>query len=138
MPLTDLQIRAAKPSLASKKLADGKGLFLQLNPNGSKYWRLQYRIAGREKLISLGVYPETGLSEARRKRDDARKLLAAGLDPGQNRCGFDPPRVGNDPFALSPPMSPSGSTPLSKPFHADIDIRRHMAHPLRKSLIKRT
>lgn len=67
------------------KLPDGGGMFLMVNPNGSRYWRLKYRWAGKEKLLALGVYPETTLKEARRKRDEARKLLADGIDPGETR-----------------------------------------------------
>jgi len=66
-------------------VTDGGGLYLLLNPNGSKWWRLKYRYEGKEKLLSLGVYPDTGLADAREKRDAARKLLAAGVDPGSQR-----------------------------------------------------
>ena len=85
MPLTDTTIRTAKPSEKPYKLADEKGLFLLINPNGSKWWRLKYRVSGKEKLLSFGTYPDVGLKDARSKRDDARKLLADGVDPGQNR-----------------------------------------------------
>jgi integrase len=85
MPLTDTAIRTAKPGEKPYKLADEKGLFLLINPNGSKWWRLKFRVAGKEKLLSFGTYPEVGLKEARNKRDDARKLLADGIDPGETR-----------------------------------------------------
>jgi integrase len=85
MPLTDRQIRNISPSEKPSKLADEKGLFLLINPNGARYWRLKYRIAGKEKLLSLGVYPETSLSEARSQRDEARKLIAQGVDPSEQR-----------------------------------------------------
>ncbi|MDN3577336.1 integrase arm-type DNA-binding domain-containing protein [Chitinimonas viridis] len=85
MALSDRQIRAAVPGEKPIKLADGQGLFLLLNPNGSRYWRLKYRIAGKEKLLSLGVYPETSLSEARKRRDEARQLIGTGIDPSQDR-----------------------------------------------------
>lgn len=85
MPLTDSAIRTAKSGEKSAKLADGGGLFLLVNPNGSKWWRLKYRIDGREKLLSLGVYPAVPLRVARERRDEARKLLAAGVDPGAHR-----------------------------------------------------
>ena len=85
MPLSDTAIRNAKPGTKPVKLADGGGMYLLLNPNGSKWWRLKYRVGGKEKLLSLGTYPETGLKEARAKRDDARRLLAAGVDPGIHR-----------------------------------------------------
>ncbi|MDP2393247.1 MAG: Arm DNA-binding domain-containing protein [Methylococcaceae bacterium] len=63
------------------KLADDKGLFLLVNPNGSKYFRLKYRFDGKEKMLALGVYPETSLKQARDKRSDAREKLTAGIDP---------------------------------------------------------
>lgn len=85
MPLSDAAIRKAKPTDKPQKLADGGGLYLLLNPNGSKWWRIKYRFDGKEKLLSLGVYPDTGLAEARSKRDAARKQLALGIDPGAHR-----------------------------------------------------
>ncbi|MFZ5724748.1 MAG: tyrosine-type recombinase/integrase [Pseudomonadota bacterium] len=85
MPLSDAAVRSVKPKEKPQKLADGGGLFLLVTPTGSKWWRLKYRYDGKEKLLSLGVYPDTGLKEAREKRDAARKLLAAGIDPGENR-----------------------------------------------------
>ncbi|GKS69951.1 integrase [Nitrosomonas sp. PY1] len=80
--LTDTAIRNAKPGDKPRKLADKKGLFLLIHPNGSKYWRLKYRYGGKEKMLALGVYPDVGLREARDRRDEARKLLANGVDPG--------------------------------------------------------
>lgn len=85
MPLSDAAVRSAKPKEKPQKLADGGGLYLLITPTGSKWWRLKYRFDGKEKSLSLGVYPDTGLKEAREKRDAARKLLAAGVDPGENR-----------------------------------------------------
>lgn len=85
MPLTDTAIRNAKPATKPVKLADEKGLFLLVTPRGGKWWRHKYRFAGKEKLLSFGTYPDIGLKEARQRRDDARKLLAAGVDPGEHR-----------------------------------------------------
>ena len=85
MPLSDTATRTAKPTDKPYKLADEKGLFLLIQPNGAKYWRLKYRFDGKEKLLSFGTYPDVGLKDARAKREDARKLLAAGTDPGENR-----------------------------------------------------
>jgi hypothetical protein len=81
MKLTALACRNAKPTDKAYKLADGAGMFLLVQPNGARYWRLKYRYAGKEKLLALGVFPETSLAEARQKRDAARKLLDAGEDP---------------------------------------------------------
>ena len=83
MPLTDLEIRKAKHSDKPFRLSDEKGLFLLVHPNGSKYWRQKYRFGGKEKLLAFGVYPEVSLTEARERRDAARKLLANGADPGE-------------------------------------------------------
>jgi len=81
--LSDASVRNAKPKTKSYKIADGEGLFLLVMPNGSKYWRLKYFFAGKEKLLALGVYPEVALADARDRRAQARKVLAAGKDPGQ-------------------------------------------------------
>lgn len=85
MALTDTQIKQAQPAEKQYKLTDGAGLFLLIHPNGSKYWRLKYRMAGKEKVFALGVYPETSLKQARAHRDDARKLIANGTDPAELR-----------------------------------------------------
>ncbi len=85
MPLTDTAIRNAKPGEKPAKIFDERGLFLLVTPAGGKWWRLRYKFDGKEKLLSLGTYPDTGLKDARTRRDDARKLLADGIDPGENR-----------------------------------------------------
>ena len=85
MPLTDTAIRNAKPSAKPAKLFDERGLFLIVTPTGGKWWRFRYKFDDKEKLLSLGVYPDVGLKDARQRRDEARKLLADGIDPGENR-----------------------------------------------------
>ena len=85
MPLSDTSIRNAKSPEKPIKLADGGGLYLLLKPNGAKWWRLDCRFAGKRKTLSMGVYPEVGLKAARDKRDEAKRLLADGIDPGENR-----------------------------------------------------
>ncbi|MDE3071841.1 MAG: integrase arm-type DNA-binding domain-containing protein [Pseudomonadota bacterium] len=85
MPLTDTTIRTAKPADKPRRLFDGGGLYLEVSPAGGKLWRLKYRHGGKEKRLALGAYPDTGLKDARNKRDAARKLLAAGVDPGEQR-----------------------------------------------------
>lgn len=83
--LTDTACRKAKPTTKAFKLFDAGGLFLLVSPSGGKWWRLKYRFADREKLLSLGTYPEVKLAAARTKRDDARRLLHDGIDPSAQR-----------------------------------------------------
>jgi integrase len=81
MPLTDTKIRNLKPKEKPYKVADGKGLYIQVTPNGSKLWRCRYRFGGVEKLLSFGAYPVVSLERAREKRFEAKKLLAEDIDP---------------------------------------------------------
>ncbi|HCS1866698.1 TPA: tyrosine-type recombinase/integrase [Shigella dysenteriae] len=81
MKLNARQIDTAKPKEKAYKLADGGGLYLLVKPNGGKYWRLKYRVAGKEKLLALDVYPEVTLADARAKREDAKRGIAGGIDP---------------------------------------------------------
>jgi integrase len=85
MPLTDVALRNAKPKESPYKLADEKGLYLLVKPEGARYWRLKYRHVGKENGLALGVYPEVSLAEAREARDEARKLLKRGIDPSADR-----------------------------------------------------
>lgn len=83
--LTDPKCKNAKPKDKAYKLADEKSLYLEVMPNGAKYWRMKYRYGGKEKRLAFGVYPEIGLKDAREKRDEARKLLINGIDPSETR-----------------------------------------------------
>lgn len=85
MPLSDTAIRSARPSDKPVRMFDGGGLYLEVSPAGGKLWRLKYRFNGKEKRLSLGVYPDVGLKDARERRDAARKLLANDIDPGENK-----------------------------------------------------
>ncbi|AIR59559.1 integrase [Cedecea neteri] len=85
MALTDIKVRTAKPMDKQYKLTDGNGMHLLVHPNGSRYWRLQYRFGGKQKMLALGVYPEVSLADARARRDEARKLLANSIDPGDKK-----------------------------------------------------
>jgi hypothetical protein len=82
MALTDVAIRNAKPRSKPYKLGDSLGLFLLITPGGGKLWRVKYRIYGKEKALAVGAYPQVGLADARRRRDEARQLLLDGKDPG--------------------------------------------------------
>ncbi|NEX20925.1 integrase arm-type DNA-binding domain-containing protein [Thiorhodococcus mannitoliphagus] len=85
MPLTDTQIRNLKPASKDYKKADSDGLYLLMKTSGAKWWRFKYRFDRLEKLLSLGVYPEVSLNEARTARDEARRLLARGINPSEHR-----------------------------------------------------
>ena len=85
MPLTATAIRKAKPREKPRKLYDSRGLYLEIAPRGTKAWRFKYRFAGKEKRISMGIYPEVSLKLARQRRDEARKLLARDIDPSAYR-----------------------------------------------------
>lgn len=87
MPLTDLQCRNARCAngIARERLSDGEGMYLEVVPTGARYWRLKYRIGGKEKRLSLGVYPRVSLVHARQARKEARELIAKGIDPSLKR-----------------------------------------------------
>ncbi len=98
MALTDSAVRAAKPHAKARKLFDGGGLYLELSPAGGKWWRWKYRFGGKEKRLSLGVYPGITLKSARERRDAIRQQLVAGIDPGQARKARNLAVAGADSF----------------------------------------
>ena len=83
--LTDTKVRSLTASQKRERHFDGGGLYLEVSPKGGKWWRFKYRMAGKEKRFSLGIYPDTPLKAAREKANQARKLLAANVDPGAER-----------------------------------------------------
>lgn len=85
MPLTEVKIKNKKPDKKTSKLFDGGGLYLEISPKGGKWWRFKYRYAGKEKRLSLGVYPDVSLKMARERKDDCRRLLADDVDPSEHR-----------------------------------------------------
>jgi hypothetical protein len=91
--LTDKAIKALKPKPKPYKAADSLGLYLLIQPNGRRLWRFKYRFAGKEKLAALGAYPETGLADARARRDELRRLRARGVDPVAHRRAADEARL---------------------------------------------
>lgn len=85
MSLTDTAVKATKPREKAYKLFDERGLYLLVTPAGARLWRFKYRLAGREKLLALGAYPDVSLRQARDRREDARRLVADGIDPSARR-----------------------------------------------------
>ena len=81
MHLTDTRVRNAKPQVKAYKLSDGGGMYVLVTPDGARYWRLDYRFAGKRRTLALGVYPITTLSAARTGREEARRLLTQDIDP---------------------------------------------------------
>lgn len=109
MSLTDNTIRNAKAPEKPVKLYDAGGLFLLVTPAGGKWWRFKYRLDGKEKLLSLGTYPDTTVKTAREKRDEARRRLAQGIDPSADLGGALPPASKKATSPLSRTPRPSGS-----------------------------
>lgn len=91
--LSDIQVSKAKPKDKPYKLTDGDGLFLLATPTGGKLWRFKYRFDGKEKLLSLGSYPALSLADARQRREDAKKLLVNGVDPGEMKKALKRARI---------------------------------------------
>ena len=91
MKLNDALIKSIKPTDKQDKHPDGKGLYLFVNPNGSKWWRFLYRYGGKQKTLSMGVYPQVTLKEARAERERMGALLAQGIDPSTERK--EPPLI---------------------------------------------
>lgn len=84
-PLTDAAVKRAKPGAKPVRIRDGRGLYVEIAPSGGKWWRWKYRFGGKERLLSMGTYPDVTLKAARERRDDARALLQSGIDPGAAR-----------------------------------------------------
>ena len=126
MSLTDTAVRNAKPGAKPAKLFDERGLFLIVTPAGGKWWRLKYRFDNKEKLLSLGVYPDVGLRDARARRDAARKLLADGIDPSENRKAVKAAKVERsaNSFEVVAREWYSKNAPNWAEHHADRIIRR--------------
>lgn len=85
MPLTDIEARSAKPKEKQYKITDGAGMYLLVMPNGRKYWKMKYYYGGKEKLLSMGVYPDVSVASARQKRTEAKKLIADNTDPSEKK-----------------------------------------------------
>jgi integrase len=120
--LTDIAIKGAKPREKPYKLADEGGLFMLVTPKGGRWWRLKFRVGGKEKLLSLGVYPDVSLKDARQRRDNLRQQLASGVDPGAQRKAAKV--AGTDTFeAVAREWFAKFSTNWAKT-HSDKIIRR--------------
>ncbi len=98
MALTDVAVRQTKAGAKPQRLSDGGGLYLEISPKGARYWRLAYRFAGKQKVLALGVYPDVSLITARERRDTAKKHLANGIDPSDNRKAMKAVQSGEGSF----------------------------------------
>ena len=83
--LPDTTFRNIKPNSKVQKISDGGGLYLHISPAGGKLWRMAYRFNGKQKTLSFGAYPAVPLKDARYRRDEAKELLAQGIDPGEHK-----------------------------------------------------
>lgn len=125
MPLTDTKARNAKPKSKQYKLFDNDGLFLLVVPAGGKWWRFKYRFGGKEKLLSLGTYPEVSLAMARERRDEARRQVADGIDPSQARKALKTTQVQvENTFEVVAREWHSKFTPSWTPGHAATILKR--------------
>ena len=124
MALTDVLIRNSKPKDKAFKLSDGGGLYLLLNLNGSRWWRFDYRFDGKRKTLSMGVYPETSLREARERRDEAKKKIESGIDPSHARKAKKESDSGADTFETIAREWFEKFSPTWSPSHGDRIIRR--------------
>ena len=124
MPLTDTSIRSAKPKDKTFRLFDSGGLYLEINPSGGKWWRWKYRVSGKEKRLSLGVYPDVSLKFAREKRDIARRQLAKGIDPGHARKAEKLAQAGAESFETVAREWHAKFSPLWVASHGERILRR--------------
>jgi integrase len=124
MPLTDIKIRSAKPGDKTYKLFDSGGLYLEVSPGGSKYWRWKYRFGGKEKRLAFGVYPDVTLKAAREKRDLGRKQIASGIDPGEARKAEKIAQAGAESFEAIAREWHAKFSPGWVPSHSDRILRR--------------
>ena len=81
MALSNMTCQAAKPKIKPYKMADGEGLYLEVTPNGTKFWRLKYRLHGKEKRISIGAYPAISIADARKAKEEIKRDIKVGIDP---------------------------------------------------------
>lgn len=124
MQLSDLKVKLAKPQEKIYRLFDGRGLYLEVNPNGGKYWRFKYTFLGKERRLSLGVYPDIGLADAREYREAARKLVAKGIDPFEQRKAERISRAGGDSFEAIAREWHARNIHTWTPKHADTILKR--------------
>ena len=125
MALSDAKVRNARPDTKPVKMFDSNGLFLLVSPSGGKWWRFKYRFGGKEKLLSLGTYPEISLAEARERRDAARKLVANGVDPSQVRKAQKASKEADEnTFEVVAREWHAKFTPTWTPVHAKSILRR--------------
>ena len=124
MPLSAIAVRNAKPGEKPYKLHDTHGLYLLVAPSGGRWWRLDYRFDAKRKTLSMGVHPEVGLAEARKRRDEARRLLSNGIDPSAKRKAEAASLAGADSFEAVTREWYAKHAPTWAPAHSERIIRR--------------
>ena len=124
MSLTTRQVKNAKPDKKPKRIYDSRGLYLVVSPAGGKWWRHKYRFERKEKLLSLGTYPDVSLTQARELRDANRKLLASGIDPSAQRKAAAVARAGEDSLEVVAREWFSKQNPTWVPDHGNRIIQR--------------
>jgi hypothetical protein len=122
MALSNMACQAAKPKIKPYKIADGEGLYLEVTPIGTKFWRLKYRLHGKEKRISIGAYPTVSIADARKAKEEIKKELRVGIDPVLKRLQAAQTNALNQQLDFKS-MAMEWywkQIPLWKPKHADI------------------
>jgi integrase len=136
MPLTELECKRATcpPERTRQRLADGQGMYLEVTPAGGKYWRLKYRLDGKEKVLALGVYPAVTLAQARKAREDARQTLSGGNDPlrVKRKIKVDQATARANTFEVVARQWWEGWRGTKTPRHADYVLRRLEADVFKK------
>ena len=135
MRLSTAKIQNSPPQKKTLRLFDGRGLYLEIAPTGSRWWRFKYRFAGKEKRISLGVYPDVGLKKARDRRDEMRKLVADGIDPSVARKQEKLIALDNAAPVAGTPAMPAAARARQSPSPPFIDPPGYGRHRPERTLL---
>ena len=133
--LTDKRVRALQPRQKPYRVADGRAMYLLVSPTGGKLWRVKFRHDGKERVLALGQYPDVGIAEARDKRDDARKLIAKGVDPVAHKRGQRNAKHEQDSYTFS--AAAAATLPTTRKAWERIAPARRAPHHRRTELYAR-